>query len=597
MTATQLPLTWDLTSIYSSLDDPRLRADQGVARDAARQLASAYRGRIASLDATELAALIDGLEKVHYLGNKAVWYAHLRFTAQTDDPAVKVTLDEVQAAAIDIENEVAFADLELAGLTLGALDPFLKAPALENLRRFLTAEQRLAPHQLREAEEQVLNLKNLTGRRAWTQLYTELSAAIRVPVTVDGVVQNLTLDEARSLRLSPEREVRREATNALYAEYAKREQVVTFIFNTLYQDWKQETTLRHYESAIAPTVLHDELDADVVEAVMSVTERNYALAQRWYAYKAAVLSLPDFSSFDTLAPLDSTPRPVTFEEARDMVLQAMNAFSPRAGEIASQFFAGRIDVLPRPGKRGGAFCSSFAPHEHAFVLTNFNGRLDDAFTLAHELGHGLHAELGRDQRLVNYGHSLPLAETASTFNEMLLADWLLKDADESVRRDLMAQRVQDAVNTILRQVQITRWEQRAHEARAAGVVTSDGYSELWMREWTKLHGDSVAPVPGERWGWSVIPHVVNSRFYCYSYAFGMLLVMALFQQYTANKTEFVPRYLDFLAASNSRTPTDLLAGLGVNAQDPRFWQGGFDYLWSVLSDLTGRPERPADLDG
>ncbi|HEX2864660.1 MAG TPA: M3 family metallopeptidase, partial [Deinococcales bacterium] len=362
------------------------------------------------------------------------------------------------------------------------------------------------------------------------------------------------------------------------------------------QDWKQEITIRKYDSPIAPTVLRDELEPEIVEAVMSVTERNYRLAQRWYEHKARVLGLKDFSSFDTLAPLQHAPRRVSFDEARGMVLAAMGAFAPQAGEIAADFFNGRIDVLPRPGKRGGAFCSSFAPQEHAYVLLNFNGRLDDAFTLAHELGHGLHAELGRQQRLVNYGHSLPLAETASTFNEMVLADYLLRDADEEMRRDLMATRVQDAVNTILRQVQITRWEQRAHEARAQGVVSSDAYSDLWMAEWTKLHGNAVNPVAGERWGWSVIPHVVNSRFYCYSYAFGMLLVMALFQQYKADAQAFVPKYLNFLASANSRTPAELLASLGVNAQDPKFWQGGFDYLWATLSELTGRNERPADLD-
>jgi oligoendopeptidase F len=584
MTATLNPtfegLRWDLSSLYAGLDDPRLDLDQSTAQAEAESFAATYRGRISSLGAEDFRAMMQSIDRIQVRAARPVWYAGLRFAAQTDDAAVKVLLDGVRARATQIGNLLTFARLEMANLpddaALRLLEPGANlgeyAHAIEGARRF-------GPHTLSEAEERLLNTKSLTGRSAWTQLYTEITSAIRITITVDGEQKTLTVDEVRALRSRPERDLRRRALESLYTAFEEREHVLTYIFNTLYQDWKFDTDLRHYDSPIAPTVLRDELPLESVEALMATTEANADLVQAYYPIKARLLGIADFSNFDVLAPLEDSPRRYSFSEARELVITAVGAFSPELASLCEAFFTERrIDVLPRPGKRGGAFCSSFCPDDHAFILTNFNGRLDDVFTLAHELGHGVHAELSRIQNPTNFGHSLPLAETASVFLEMVLLDHLMKQADERTRRDLLANLFEDAVGTIFRQVQITRWEQLAHMERGKGVVSSARYGELWLETYRRIYGDAVAPTAQEKWGWIGIPHVVGSRFYCYSYAFGNLLVYALVERYRQEGQAFVPKYLEFLQSGESDAPDALVARLGVDLNDLSFWQSGFDFL-------------------
>lgn len=584
MTATLNPtdehLRWDLSSLYAGLDDPRLERDQDFARAEAQGFAATYRGRISNLSPEEFRAMMQAMERIEVRAARPVWYAGLRFAAQTDEAAVKVLLDRVRARSTEITNLLTFARLELMNLPDEAASRLLEPNAnLGEYAHAIQSARRYGPHTRSEAEEQLLNTKSLTGRSAWTQLYTEITSAIRIPISLDGELRHLTVDEVRALRSRPDRDLRRRATEGLYTALVEREHVLTYIFNTLYQDWKFDTELRHYDSPIAATILRDELPAESVEALMATTEANADLVQAYYPLKARLLGITEFMSFDTLAPFEDSPKRYSFPEARDLVLEAVNAFSPELAALCTAFFdEHRIDVLPRPGKRGGAFCSSFCPDDHAFILTNFNGRLDDVFTLAHELGHGVHAELSRTQNATNFGHSLPLAETASTFLEMVLLDHLMKRADERTRRDLLANLLEDAIGTIYRQVQITRWEQLAHAERALGVVSSGRYGELWLETYRRIYGDAVAPTALDQWGWIGIPHVVGSRFYCYSYAFGNLLVYALYERYRQEGQAFVPKYLEFLSAGESDTPEALVAKLGVDVVDVNFWQSGFEFL-------------------
>ncbi len=574
------PLTWDLNPIYAGLTDPRIKSDQDTARTRAEDFASMYRGRIATLKPDAFRAMMNALESIRFLVNRPVWYVGLRFAAQTDDQAVKNLLDLVRARAVEVGNVLTFAQLELANLPEEAERRLLEGSAsLEDYTHAIASGRRFGPHTLSEAEERLISTKSLTGRAAWTQLYTELSSAIRIVFDHDGETRSLTVDEARALRSRPEREVRRQAQEKLFAAFAEREQVLTYIFNVLYQDWKFETHLRRYDNPIAPTILRDELPAASVSALMDTTFANTDLVQAYYLLKARLLGIEEFSSFDTLAPYSTTPQQYSFDEGRDLVLEAVGGFSPELAALCRAFFTERrIDVMPRPGKRGGAFCSSYSPNDSAFILLNWNGRLDDVFTLAHELGHGIHAELSRGQNMTNFGHSLPLAETASVFLEMVLLDHLMQRADAGTRRNLIATLIEDAIGTTFRQVQITRWEQLAHAERAQGVVSSARYGELWMGTYHTIYGDAVKPTALDRWGWIGIPHVVNSRFYCYSYAFGNLLVYALYQRYRQEGAAFVPKYLGFLSSGQSASPEVLVSRLGVNINDPEFWQSGFDFL-------------------
>ena len=397
----------------------------------------------------------------------------------------------------------------------------------------------------------------------------------------------MTIDEARALRSSADRALRERASRAIHEAHAERSHVLGFVFNTVLQDHKIELDLRNYPTPIAPTLLDDELSAEVVESLMATTEANYALAQRYYRLKARALGLGDFGTHDLLAPLPGKERKIPWEEGKRLVVDGFRSFSPLFAEIAERHFARRwIDVLPRPGKRGGAFCAAAVPELHPFVLTNYNERVDDVATVAHELGHAIHFTLAGKQSLLNYGPTTPMAETASVFGEIVLARRLLDaEQDPVARRALLATRIEDILATVFRQVMYTRWEQAAHARRAEGVATAEDYGALWRREVGRLYGDAVALSDLDHWGWIGIPHFIHSRFYCYSYAFGQLLVLALYRRYTEEGDAFVPRYLDLLAGGGSGTPEELLARVGIDVHAPGFWQQGLDTLADLVSDF------------
>ncbi len=587
MTAINLAnATWDLTGLYKNPSDPLLQEHQNQAKQEAEILAARFRGRIETLSPNELLELLHGLERVWIQCYRPAWFARLLFSAQTDDVVAKTLLNNSNQKAVEISNLITFADLELAQLSDAAVARFLDAPGLSEYHHAIEAKRRFRPHVLSESEEQLFNTMSLTGSRAWSQLYTEISSRIRVSLTVDGQEKFLSLDEVRALRSRPERELRGRAVNAMYSALSEHEHVLTYIFNTLYQDWKNNNSVRHYTNPIAATVLQDELQLPMIEALFATTLKNADILQQYFSWKAKRLGITDFSTIDLLAPLAENPKTYGFDEAKTLVLRAFARFHPDFEKLARAFFdEGRIDVRPRPGKRGGAFCSSFSPHDHAYVLLNYQDRLDDVMTLAHELGHGLHAELSRVQNPTNYGHSTPLAETASIFCEMLVVDALLENADAETQRDMAAHVLEDAAATIYRQIHITTWEQKAHAECAMGIVTSARFSELWLAEFKKYYGDVVAPTPGDAWGWIGIPHVIGYRFYCYSYAFGNLLVFALYQRYKTEGPEFAARYHKFLSAGEKADPVALVSELGVDLNDQDFWQSGFDYLRSLLKLL------------
>jgi oligoendopeptidase F len=589
-----MDIRWNLEQIYDGFSDPRLTEHQTKAAQVADDVATRFRGRIATSSAPEILGLLHALEDVRYYAYRPVWYASRAFDTNTADADAKALLDRTRLEATRVSERVTFAHLELAAVSQEVLEAWLAHEPLREYRHSLEARLRTQPHTLSEPEERLAARKALSGRSAWTQLYTEISSSIRIPLEVDGVPRELTVDEVRALRTRPERDLRERATAAMYAAYEERAHVLTYVFNTLYQDWMLEVETRNYPHVLDPTALQDEIPRESIEALFNATQAHAGLLQGFFKQKARVLGLSDFSSFDILAPLSSDTKPYPYAEAQALVLEAFARFDPQVVRIAQDFFdRARVDVTPRPGKRGGAYCSSFDPREPAFLLLNHNDRLDDVFTLAHELGHGLHAELSRVQRPSNAGHSTPLAETASIFCEMLLADHLLERADDATRVNLLQDLLEKAATTLYRQVQITRWELLAHAERAKGVVTPERYSDLWLETFAQTYGEAVRVTRGDRWGWIVIPHVVNYRFYCYSYAYGMLIVLALFNRYKQEGAAFVPKYLHFLSSGNSDTPQALMSALGVDLNDPAFWNGGFAVIQGWLEQfkaLTATPE-------
>lgn len=582
------PLRWDLSDLYASPDDPRLAADSAETLARAERLAGAHRGRIASATAAGLAALLADYEALLALAYRPSGFAQLSFAADTTDEKAQALLAGVREQLAHVSTSLRFLDVELKTAPQPIFDAWIAAPELAAYRHYLRAARRYAPHTLSEPEENLATLKSLTGSAAWSQLYDETCSRLRVPVEVDGATRECTVDEARALRSHGDRAVRARATTAIHTAYAAQSHLLGYLFNTLLQDHKIETELRRYDAPIAPTLLDDELDASIAEGLMSTAEQNYPLAQAYYRLKARALGLADFSSHDLLAPLPGGDRKVPFDEGKALVLDSFRAFSPEFAAIAEQHFARRwIDVLPRPGKRGGAFCAAFLPSLHPYVLTNYSGRLEDVSTVAHELGHAIHFTLaGRKQTLLNYGPTTPMAETASVFGEIVLGRRLLeRERDPTVRRSLLALRIEDILATVFRQVMYTRFEQRAHARRAEGVATVEEYGALWREESQRLYGDAVRLSELDRWGWIAIPHFVHARFYCYSYAYGQLLVLALYRRYLDEGDRFVPRYLELLAGGGSGTPEELLARVGIDLRSPGFWQHGFDALADLIRDL------------
>ena len=585
---TEMEIAWNLDDLYLSPSDPQIEADLSRAAEMADAFAETYRGRIALMAPSELLEALRQLEEITTIAYKPAGYASLAFAAQTQDPRLQALVVKTRESTTQIFNRMIFFDVELKRLDEGTFSRLARAPELATYRHHLESLRVFAPHTLSEPEERIVAQMRLTGASAWSQLYTEVTSSLRFPVEVDGEVKQLTDAEARALRTRSDRDLRRRAGESLYTVYSANSKVLNYIFNTIYQDHRIGLELRSYSDPIEPTALSNELSPEVIEVLLSSVEAHYGLVQEYYRLKAAVLGLEgDFHYHDVLAPYQKEERRFSFDEAREMVISAFGHFHPRMAEIAEQFFANRwIDATPRPGKRGGAFCSGLLPAYHPYVLTNFTGRLDDVFTVAHELGHGVHFYLSRRQTPLNFSPTTPMAEVASVFGEILMATYLRQqEPDAATRRDILSGMIEDAIGTIFRQAMYTRWEQRAHRRRAEGVVTPEEYGVLWSEESRRLYGDSAILSELDRWGWITIPHFVHYRFYCYSYSFGHLLNFALYRKFLEEGDAFAPAYLELLSSGGKDRPEVLLESMGLNPLAPDFWETGFQMLDGLLAEF------------
>lgn len=573
--------TWDLSDLYQAPHDPQLTADLQEAARLADELAI-LKGQIARLDSPALARLLTTYETVQTLLAQPSLYSRLAYATNTQDDTLKTLMDQVQQAATRVRNQLVFIELELKGLPQETFDRLVEAPALSDLRHWLSQLRAEAPHALSSAEEQLANLKNLTASAAWKQLYTE--TASRMTFAVEG--QTLNDPQTRSLLRSPQARSREAAHQALYGGYQAQAPLLASIFNAVYQDRLTDLQTRNYPHPLAEAALDDQITPAEIEALLESTQRHYPLIQRFYRLKARHLGYDQLPAAHRLAPWGPSPE-VSYTQASAYTLEALNSFSPQLGQAAQQFFdRAWIDVWPRPGKRGGAFCSGGLPQLHPYILLNHTDTLDGAHTLAHEMGHGVHFYLARQQRYLNFGATTPLAETASVFAEILLDELLstrLQSPEE--RLLLLAGQLEDAANTAFRQVMYVQWELRAMSERGNGALSAGRFDQLWEEENQRLYGESVAFGPIDRVGWSSIPHLVQYRYYCYSYAYGFLLVLALYNRYRQERAAFVPKFLEILAAGQSQSPAQILAGAGLDPSQPSFWDGSFAVIANWLDQL------------
>ncbi len=586
-------ICWALEDLYESPDDPRLGADLARAKQQAEAFAAAYRGKIASgqLDGSGLAAALAEYEALSALASRPSFYASLLFAAETQNQAAQQLVQRTREAATETSNLTLFFALELIALDDAQLAALLATPALAEYQHYIESVRRFKPHTLSEKEEQLLNQKRLSGQSAFVQLFGELSGSLRFTVDIEGgedsEARELSDGEVMALLRHPAAAVRERAMTVFLETYASHGLVLSSIFNNILLDHKIDCEMRQYADVVLPTHLANEIAPATVEAMMQAVERHYPVAQEYFQLKARLLGLERLKNTDVYAPIEGVAESLSFAQAQDLIVTAFGRFNAQFGAIALEFFQKRwIDAEVRAGKRGGAFCAALSPEHHPYILCSYTGTGRDVATIAHELGHGIHYSLARRQKLLNYDAPLVLAETASVFAEIVLTRHLLAEAkNQATRRAILCDVLQDIYGTVFRQTALTRFEIAAHAKRQEGILSPDQIGNLWWNEQAKLFGDSVEMLPISRWGWSYIPHFIHSRFYCYSYSFGELLTLALFQRYLDEGEAFIPAYLQLLESGGSQRPEHALGRLGIDINQPEFWDRGFQVIKGFLADL------------
>ena len=579
MDATLEAARWDLEPLVGRRGADGVEQMFTEARDRAETFAQRHKGRVGELGAEGLADAMHELGAIHDLAGRAGSYAVLRFSLDTADPERGALMQRARELSAAIETTLLFFELEWNQVPDDRADELLASDALDFCRHYLRTLRRYRPHQLSEPEERILTETDVTGASAFQRLFTEHTSAIQTDLPDSDVP--VSLEEALSRLQAPDRERRAEAAAGL--THALRQDLRTraFVFNTLLQDKATKDRLRSYPHWLASRNLANEASDESVEALIEAVKSRYELARGWYRLKASLLGLDRLAHWDRMAPVTDTQDEIPYGEAREIVLDCYSRFSPVLGEAAGAFFEnGHVDGPPRPGKRGGAFCSYTVPSAHPYVLLNYTSRPHDVLVMAHELGHGVHASLARPQGIFHFTTPLTLAETASIFGETIVLERLLERAPGAAERlDLLAGSLDGAVAAVFRQVAMNRFEHAVHtERREKGELSVDRFGELWLGTQAELLGDSVDV--GDDYGvwWSYIWHFIDAPGYVYAYAYGHLLALSVYRRYEDQGDGFVSAYLDLLRAGGSRPPEELAAIVGVDLSDPGFWASGLDLV-------------------
>lgn len=581
-------IQWDLRDLYESVDDPAIDKDLAKARKRAAAFEKKYRGRIKSLQLTQSKILLNAvveLESLYEQMDRPLIYAMLLHSGKTDDPRHGALLARTQEQRTEINKHLIFFDLEWVKVAKSAAKKLVRKSSLAKYRHWLEQKRVWKPYYLSEPEEKILDAKSMTGKSAFGRLFEEATASMTCPFAHNGETVQLSVQQILAKLYDADRSVRKAAAEGLSAGLQGQGRLLTFIFNTVVLDHQTDCQLRQYPDAMAQRNLANEIDAKVVEALMTATEKHYPLVQRYYRLKGKLLKLDKLYDYDRYAPLSEEMPKCDWPTAQAIVQESYDAFSPDAGGIVRTFFGKHwIDAELRPGKRGGAFSSSAVPSAHPYILMNFTERLRDVMTLAHELGHGVHQYLSRGQGYLQCDTPLTTAEMASVFGEMLTFR-RLQERYPQQRLAMLCGKIEDAFATVFRQVVLTRFEQSLHAERSSkGELSPDAINDLWMRANQAMFGDVVEFTPGYASWWSYIGHFIRSPFYCYAYSFGELLVLALYQKYKQDGEDFVPKYLELLSSGGSDAPHVLLAKLGVDVTDPDFWELGLRLLGEMVAD-------------
>lgn len=582
-------VAWNLGDLYAGMDDPQLNADMNACDAEAAALNAEYRGRVAALSAAELAALIARYEALGDRAGRIGAFASLNWTQNTEDPARGALLQRVTERGSRLGQELVFLDLELAAAPDETAAAWLADPALAHWRHWLEMVRIFRPHLLSEPEEKILAEKSVTGAAAWGRFFEEVHGAARFEL--DG--EQLTRDQALSKLYEQDRDLRQRAAASITAGLKAMQRSNTYVFNTLLADKASDDRLRTYPSWISGRNLANQVDDRTVEALVDAVTGRYDIVARYYSLKRRLLGLDELFDYDRYAPLPAADRFYSWEQGREIVLNAFGRFHPRLAEVAGWFFEGRwIDAPPRPGKMGGAFSSSTVPSVHPYILLNYEAKPRDVMTLAHELGHGIHQKLAGVQGVLLADTPLTTAETASVFGEMLVfQDLMARESDPATRLGMLTGKIEDSFATAFRQISMNRFEHAIHTARREeGELTTERFGELWLATQRPMFGDSVTLTEDYGLWWSYVPHFLNAPGYVYAYAFGELLVLALYARYQQEGASFPERYIAMLTAGGSNWPHEIVKPLGVDLTDPAFWGNGL----AILEGLVAEAEQLAD---
>ncbi len=583
-TGAALPV-WDLRDLYPAPDSPELAADLDAAAAAAKSFSAQYAGMLAGLPGASLAAAIAEYERIDEVLGRVMSYAQLLFSGDSTDPHLGKFYQSKTERATVISSDLLFFSLELNRIDDAVLEQRLADPLLARWRPFLRDLRVFRPHQLADDLEKLLHEKEVTGRSAWSRLFDETIAGLRVPV--DGT--DLTVSDALNKLSDRDRTVRAAAGKAVGEVFGRNQRLFGLITNTLAKDKEIVDTWRHYPRPGSSRNRANMVEDEVVDALVSAVVGDFPrLSHRYYLMKAKWLGLEKLQHWDRNAPLpEDEDRSIPWPEATERVLTAYRAFSPELAEVGEKFFANAwIDAELRPGKSGGAFAHPTVPGVHPYLLLNYHGRTRDVMTLAHELGHGVHQVLAARQGYFMSGTPLTLAETASVFGEMLTFRALL-DAEPSParRRIMLASKVEDMLNTVVRQIAFYRFESLLHDERRKGEIVPDRIGEIWMGVQTESLGPAFEFTPEYSVFWSYVPHFIHSPFYVYAYAFGDCLVNALYGVFQGGHPGFQAKYLDMLRAGGTKRHKELLAPFGLDASDPAFWRRGLDVISGFIDEL------------
>jgi oligoendopeptidase F len=591
MQKTETLPTWDLTKFYKGLDDPKIESDLKVSLDRAIEFEKKYRGKISNtIQDRKLLAALQELESIVIQAEKPSIFAFLNFSVDTNNPVTGALVQKTSRMFTEIYNHLLFFDLSLLKLSNKKLQRLQKSPTLENYSHFIEKLAKYKPHKLSEKEEKIFNDKALTSNEAFVRLFDQQAGGMKFDLAYQGETKSLNQSEILNLLQDPSRTKRKAAADGFSQGLIANAKNFTFISNNLSADKEIHDKYHKFKNPQTARHMSNEVDQQIVDTMIGAVEKNFSVVSNYYKFKKDMLKLKELFEYDRYAPLGSSTENYSYAEAKKIILESFRNFSPKFAEIAQKFFDNNwIHAQVLPGKQGGAYCHSATPDLHPLILTNYQGKIENVTTLAHELGHGINDWLMRKQTPLNYHVPLILAETASVFCEMIIYEELKKNiTDKKQKLAFVMDRIERVFSSVFRQANMHMFEADFHAARSAkGELATEEINGIWLKRQNQMFKNSVTLRKEYGYWWSYIPHFLHSPFYVYAYAFGELLVFSLYAQYKKQGRQFVSKYIKFLEAGNSESPKELLAEFGMDMSDEKFWLGGI----KLVSDMVAEAKK------